>query len=363
MKTLTNKDKFILSSSCKVVKGARRTLLNDYLRNEVRFIPNNYYDLIQILDRSNILEIREAIDDKSRDAFDDFVSFMVSNEYAYIHQDTDLFPTISKKINDEHVILKDCIIEIDSTFYDNESFNLIINEIDSLNCDDIQIRFLGNINASFIREVLNIAQRSSINCIEIHCENNNISDEIWFEIIEEFATLSNIFIYSSNKNSKNEHIIKRSGHAPLLMGVVHHLTSSLSKDNCGVISTNNLSFIDIRMYHLTQKFNGCLYKKLTIDKEGNIKNCLYMNQSFGKVSKGALKKVINDSNFRSLWFICKDEISICKDCEFRYNCTDCRAFLSDKMDPNSKPRKCGYNPYTNEWEINSKNPLKMYETL
>ena len=58
------------------------------------------------------------------------------------------------------------------------------------------------------------------------------------------------------------------------------------------------------------------------------------------------------------------EEKVCKDCEFRYICTDCRAY-TEKTHTNeegldtSKPLKCGYNPYTGEWEEWSTNPLKQ----
>jgi hypothetical protein len=46
----------------------------------------------------------------------------------------------------------------------------------------------------------------------------------------------------------------------------------------------------------------------------------------------------------------KDKIEVYKDCEFRYCCVDCRAFLVDPKNEYSKPASCLYNPYTAEWE-------------
>lgn len=43
----------------------------------------------------------------------------------------------------------------------------------------------------------------------------------------------------------------------------------------------------------------------------------------------------------------------------RYICIDCRAYLENPNDITSKPLRCGYNPYMNEWENWSKNPLKL----
>jgi radical SAM protein with 4Fe4S-binding SPASM domain len=62
-----------------------------------------------------------------------------------------------------------------------------------------------------------------------------------------------------------------------------------------------------------------------------------------------LRKALNLTDFKKTWGINKDQISICKDCEFRYICTDCRVFIENKDDIYSKPAKCGYDPYTTKW--------------
>ena len=45
----------------------------------------------------------------------------------------------------------------------------------------------------------------------------------------------------------------------------------------------------------------------------------------------------------------KDNIEVCKDCEFRHICTDCRAFTDSNSRPNARPSKCQYNPYISKW--------------
>ncbi|MNX99984.1 hypothetical protein D3C86_1324620 [compost metagenome] len=66
-----------------------------------------------------------------------------------------------------------------------------------------------------------------------------------------------------------------------------------------------------------------------------------------------------DPAFKEHWFTKKDDIAVCRDCEFRYVCTDCRAYVEDPADAYAKPLKCGYDPYANVWEDWSTNPLKQ----
>ncbi|VXB10288.1 Grasp-with-spasm system SPASM domain peptide maturase (fragment) [Flavobacterium sp. 9AF] len=128
--------------------------------------------------------------------------------------------------------------------------------------------------------------------------------------------------------------------------------------HCGVVHHNYFNFL-IESFTESQNNNTCLNRKLSIDKEGNIKNCPSMFQSFGNINNTNLEEVLNHKDFKKYWNITKDEIEICKDCEFRHICTDCRAYIEDPKNQYSKPLKCGYNPYTNEWEEWSENPLKQ----
>ncbi len=88
-----------------------------------------------------------------------------------------------------------------------------------------------------------------------------------------------------------------------------------------------------------------------------------MSTNYGNLNSNNLEEVLTKSDFKRYWNINKDHINICKDCEFRYICTDCRAYTEEThvnkegLDI-SKPLKCGYNPYTGKWEDWSKNPLK-----
>ena len=84
-----------------------------------------------------------------------------------------------------------------------------------------------------------------------------------------------------------------------------------------------------------------------------------MKESFGNIKDTTLKEALNKKGFKKLWNINKDKIKVCQDCEFRYICTDCRAYIENPEDIYSKPLKCGYNPYTAEWEEWSTNPLKQ----
>jgi hypothetical protein len=101
-------DYFVLSSSCLITKGYNRSLIHDFSRNSSNLISNEYFDLIEYLDRKKIEEIITEVEDDSKNFFFEFLNFMFDNEYALFVNDIELFPAKSDELYDSHVVLKDC---------------------------------------------------------------------------------------------------------------------------------------------------------------------------------------------------------------------------------------------------------------
>jgi SPASM domain peptide maturase of grasp-with-spasm system len=103
-------------------------------------------------------------------------------------------------------------------------------------------------------------------------------------------------------------------------------------------------------YSEARLFNGCLNRKISIDATGQIRNCPSMSKSFGFADEQRLAAVLEDADFLAAGRIRKDDIEVCRECEFRYICSDCRAYIEDPTNQLSKPLKCGYDPTTGVWE-------------
>jgi len=350
---------FLLSSSCKVVKGKKRSLIIDYLRREMFFIPNDYYNLLLQIDRKPIVDIFDKINEDSKESFNEFIQFLTQNELGFLTNEPERFPKIDDT-NYDQVILKDVILELDENYFDQTIFDQILKEIDEIGCHDLSLRYLSPFNINFIKPILEQANNSNLNYIELHVTNDTQYQEKQLtDLLETTAKLSHLFVYGTGLNKMIEHYLNKEDYISTHMGNVYLVKNGFDNGNCcGIIDKSSLSFEDVKIHNELKIFNGCLYKKLTIDKEGNFKNCPSINQFFGNASQQSIKEVLANKEFQKLWTIKKDDIEICKDCEFRYNCTDCRAFLQDSENIYSKPLKCGYNPDTCEWEEWSINPLK-----
>ncbi len=129
--------------------------------------------------------------------------------------------------------------------------------------------------------------------------------------------------------------------------VIYYRGTIKDETHCGMVEPYSFD-VNVPLFSEAQKRNTCLYKKISIDKSGNIKNCPSMTSSFGSIDNSSLIDIVQMTEFTSYWNINKDKIQICRDCEFRYVCTDCRAYTQgDNL--LGKPAKCNYDPYTAKW--------------
>lgn len=131
--------------------------------------------------------------------------------------------------------------------------------------------------------------------------------------------------------------------------IIFNNSSKISCNDCGKIKTQQF-FVNTKGICLASSYNSCLYKKISIDIEGNIKNCPSCSKSFGNMRSTTLEQALSYPDFKALWGVTKDQVDVCKDCEFRRICPDCRVFIKDPANPYSQPAKCTYNPYIARWQ-------------
>ena len=285
MSKYSETDKFILSSSCRVVKGAKRSVLIDYQRIDIRITSNDYADLISLLNRQTISIVKDKIKDNFQEQFEKFLNFLISNEFGFIVKNIDLYPEISNELYDEHIMLLDGIIEIHKDRYNYLDFKEIIKKFDDLLCGSVQIRFISKATAEFINELLKVIKDTNISYVEMHISEDKNSTNFYHSLINDNPKLTEVFLYGSMNNESIEVINEKEGHYQISLGSIHYKTTLLNESICGVITFEDLTFGELNMHNLLRSHNGCLYKKLTIDSYGNIKNCPSMKMHFGHHSK------------------------------------------------------------------------------
>lgn len=74
---------FILSSSCALTKGASRTLIQDFQRSNADFVPNDYFNLCNLLNRHKISDVANEIEEESLPDYYQFVDFMIEKNMLF----------------------------------------------------------------------------------------------------------------------------------------------------------------------------------------------------------------------------------------------------------------------------------------
>lgn len=334
---------FILSSSCAMTKGYRRTLIQDFIRNYADFVSNEYYELCTLLNRHKVSEIMEMVDKKSRTHFFEFIDFMLEKEYAFLTEDISLFPPISTKLDDSYQQITDAIIEIDEEYSDIDMVKNFLGELNSVRCRDVQFRLFSFSGFSLLKKIAELIRNYELNYVEIHVDNSSfVTYKECCKILFEYAQISNIFLYNAPISSAKDYYERGEGNVDMQLGSVIYIEDKLDSSKCGIINKYCQVYGNRRFFLMSKDYNSCLFKKVTLDRNGMVKNCPSLPETYD-LSLG-LSNIIKSPDFRKYWNIKKEDIEVCKDCEFRYNCLDCRAHTIGRK-TYSKPASCMYNPY------------------
>ncbi len=330
-------------SNCILVKGYNRSTINDVQRNKIYIIPNDIYYVIEKLNKKiPISDVLKEYDEEEKTIIKEAIEFMVEEEYGFYcdYEEYDLFTSLNTTYSKPHLI-DNIIIEFGR--FDFKKLQKLRILVEELKVRSVSFVFYFSITENEINEINEMFKYTTLENFEIYTRYDSIYKNTFFENIERWKSkIEKIVIFNSPEKITISY-------EKYLCNVYMILKDYDNFDFCGSI---NSSHFDVNKDKVLESinFNSCLNKKLAIDREGNIKNCPVMRPIFGNIRNiSEIKDIVKSRSFKKLWKIKKDEISICKDCEFRHVCTDCRVYIEDTEDLYSKPSKCGYNPYTNEW--------------
>ena len=348
-----------LYADCIPVHGACKSAIYDLTRQEIVRFPNAYLNILDQMQRQTVGDVMSQIEDEeSKNSIVEFVNFLIENEFINFSVDPRKLPDISE-IWDASCVIQNAIIDIKHRAHDYAS---IFQQLDVLGCEIVQIRCFSNLHSiDGIHSILNLVYHTSIQGVELLLKYDpRYSDESYIQLIENEPIITQLTIHSAPSRKE---LITTFGcgdetEATIIKKIMMTSDRLSSHHHCGVIHISNINKPSPSLYFESKTYNGCLNRKISIDQDGHIRNCPAMGNSFGHHKSTSLIDVALDNGFKRLWHINKDKIKQCQECEFRYACSDCRAYLEDPDDLFSKPLKCGYNPYNGTWEKWDRNPAK-----
>jgi SPASM domain peptide maturase of grasp-with-spasm system len=339
LQTMNNKKYLKLFACCILVKGALRSIICDTQRDTYHFIPNELYDFLQLSESKDLEKLYKQFGNENKESIEEYVNFLIAKELAFLTDSPNLFPKIEETFHQPDEI-NNAILDfnIQSTY----NYDKAIKELEILGCKAIQMRFFGSYSKKEFDKIINSLEDTSFNSVEILCSiSEKFSKSFAQQLLETNRRISTIYLFNSIESSCidiNSDVLKR------LILIPQQLVGAT---DCGCISP---AYFATNLYHILEakKHNTCLNKKVSIDTDGFIKNCPSMRDSYGSIDNTTISTIMKLRAFQKLWTINKDTIEVCKDCEFRYICSDCRAYTQSN-NINSKPLKCNYDPYSATW--------------
>lgn len=328
---------FTLYACCIPVKGASRSTICDLQRCDYELIPNGLYDILTTHASKSVDAIKAAYDNEYDDIIDEYFAFLEEKEYGFWTDEPERFPELDLTWERPEYITNAIIdVSADST----HDFADLVDQLDDLRCKSLQLRFLDEVSLNRVKKVLSFTDDSRLRSVEVMMPypDGAAQDDV-VELSYAHPRLGRVTLHDAPVDDVSTVpgliLIQRKQHvdAPSCCGQVHE----------GYFIAETETFAE------AQEHNTCLNRKVSVDADGQIRNCPSLPMSYGDVNETSIHEAVMRRDFQELWEINKDQIDTCRDCEFRYICTDCRAFIDDEDDLYSKPSKCSYDPYTATW--------------
>lgn len=330
-----SQDYYKLFACCMPVRGYVRSAVYDIQRKDYCFVPN---DLCDILINEKNISLNELKLRYSEEIIDTYFNYLFEEEICFPcdKEDLELFPELD--------IQWHIPFEFETAIVDfrQDTFGLldrVVEELDIYAIPNVQIRIFEEINEEQLKKLVNKFTNTKMKFFEFILPNC-FSKEFIDKLAMKTTKISLIVLTDSNQKERRDVEQARIFETP------ERITSN---SQCGFIQQEQFA-IETRTYCESVQFNSCLHCKLGIDTEGNIKNCPSMSESFGNIKDTTIAEALKHPDFKKYWTISKDKIEVCKDCEFRHMCTDCRAYLKQADNIYSQPAKCNYNPYIAKWK-------------
>jgi SPASM domain peptide maturase of grasp-with-spasm system len=331
---------FLCYACCIPVRGHTRSIVCDLQRGTFVFIPNVLVDILEMSRERSVQEIHAHYDHAHDEQIDAYFEFLIEKNLGFYTETPQRFPPMSLDWRNPK-ILTNCVLDFDAG--SEHDLRAINEQLSGLGCEALEMRFFYPVELEALSRHLECFRDSTLRSISILVGYHaSLQPQALEELLLEHKRVKHITLHSSPERDEAIQV-------DLQSRLVYTPEKVDSEACCGNVSSRDFS-AGIGAFTESLRFNNCLNKKVGIDKRGAIKNCPSMRESFGDIRSTPLSAVVEREEFRKPWGVTKDQVLVCQDCEFRYICHDCRAYLKDPEQPLSKPAKCRYNPYAGRWE-------------
>lgn len=322
---------------CIPVSGSNKGCVYDLQRGDLYNFPNSFIELL-LSYRDKPLSLMMSENKFQEAVLKKYLSFLEESELIFYTEKPEKFPNLELdylrpfhidnlfiEINDIKENKWDFLkTKVESTGVLNVVF--IYNDInysqDGIKIIEEIIEIYRYSRIQYISFVLNYGTEIVKKAKEIHKREPKVYETIFFNAKYNRKTKNGVYYYKGNQSAVFNRRIK-------------------AVDDF---------FVNKDIYLLGKQFNPYYFRSAYINNEGFLKNSMFNGQDYGNVFKEDILELIKNEEFTKLWYINKDQIEICADCQYRYICNDNRIPISVENSKYEHETECAYNPYNNEWK-------------
>lgn len=324
------------------VLGYKKGLLCDLYRERIYSLP---FDFISLIAKSSTIEISNLVNVygmENEETIKEYLRFLIQRELVHDTNNkiTKNFPPLSLEW-DSPSLITNAIIEINNKTTIPTIQNTL-NELQLMRCKALGL-VLHQTSLEFTFPLISFIDNHYNFIIELSLEHTfNDSEEFIIKKTSQLNKVVRVITHGCGYEKK----ISSNKFSHLSF---HWTNISHPEASCAIISENPFR-INMQYFCEAQNYNSCLNRRICINSRGDVKVCLKSGWHYGNIKNTSLKEIIGKPELTKYWTLNKNKIDVCKDCEFRYVCKDCRVFIKDPENIYSQPAKCTYNPYIAKWQ-------------
>jgi hypothetical protein len=314
---------FSLCNDVQIFPGHNRTLIVDLTKGKHHLVSKEWSELILKIDGSSKKELFAKSNSEEKETLLEILEFLKSYNYVF---------EVDKNVKE---LFKDIEMSFETPFIFDHCFC----EVNKTNVTDI-MKMIEN-------------QKSYV-FGGFHFLIYDISDlELlpFKNLINSLDLNKNIEIYT--KESKT-HIFLEERNRNIIIHKADFINSREMRSNF----YEKFPIMNIGMKQIleSENFNFFHNKSLFINEKGDIVDSLFTEQPHIHMNIKEFNEKIDsinillaDKSFTKYWHINNSKIIVCKDCEFRRVCIDCRPPVLNANGEWYK-EECTYNPYLSQWK-------------
>lgn len=288
----------------RLVQGAENSILYDFQKSRVVYINHSLQALIELFHQP-IQKLKENFEDQ-RTLFNENIDYLKNKEVLFETNSPDNFPQVEM----EHEVpefISNAVLEYNGSY----ELDPVFLKLDQLLTKYVELR-LHRLPIEEYREVFKSLDKyltKGIKALQLVVDYNDrtLIDELMKD--QDYPKIIRIVYYNAKSSiALLEDSIELCFTKDDLIDIRNAKNDYLS------------NFVFTSDYFMeAQKYNPYYNKRVCIDHDGTIKNCLKNTRGYGDIEQRNLIEAISSKEFQKLWHARHDLIEDIKDHELRYN--------------------------------------------